>query len=86
MHRRSQRQAAVSLRPYLRSQALVPNVFENALALWLWRPAHGSIRVHEGDPNPTYSDGTHSLPAKPYPEREIADIRMNLMGPIAVAI
>ena len=34
----------------LSSQTHVPNVFENALELWLWRPAHGSIRVHEGEP------------------------------------
>ena len=42
------------------------------------------VRVPIWDPNPTSSDVTHSLPAKPYPEREMADIRMNLMGPIAV--
>ncbi len=33
------------------------------------------VRVPIWDPNPTSSDGTHLLPAKPYPEREIADIR-----------
>ncbi len=44
------------------------------------------VRVPIWDPNPTSSDGTLSLPAKPYPEREIADIRMNLMGPAAVVV
>ncbi len=39
-----------SARAHLRSQAHVPNVFENALELWLRRPAYGSIRVHEGEP------------------------------------
>ncbi len=33
------------------------------------------VRVPIWDPNPTSSDGTRRLPAKPYPEREIADIR-----------
>ena len=37
-------------------------------------------------PNPTSSDGIRCLLAEPLLDRESADIRLNLMGPIAVAM